>query len=123
MKLNKFLISLVFAVLPFSTSFAAGSPELNDITMDVVHGDSPTDLTHEIELPEQASPVAAAHVEDHDKNDSMDDGAKDAAEESKSDSHESVTESVQDSVQESVESATSASEESKQEAQSATQDN
>ena len=81
MSLIKSLLFLIMAALPISTVFA--SPDLDDITMDVVSDNDPAEVAHEIELPDDA---------DIEGRDERDDDHSDRKETGKESEHEKETE-------------------------------
>lgn len=110
MKNTRSLLLVVLLSTPFSLAMAAESPDVDDVTMDVVKHSDPSEVTNDIKLPEAMetedhSHDGEAHAKD-DPNDDADEHAEDSkehgqeskehAEDSKDDSQESATQSQDD---------------------------
>lgn len=116
MKLHKLLITLAIGFFSFGTTFAATDtgPDVSDITMGVMQKDDPGEITHIIELPEQASDVARENVakqhpendkdnsdQSDDKSDSMDHNTAEAVKEAAHNAAEDVKEAAHEAEESS----------------------
>lgn len=72
--MKKYLPTLLAAILvgmTVNSAYAEGQGDVDDVTMNVIDQSNPQDVTSNIQLPAQASPEAAEHVngtKDNDEN-------------------------------------------------------
>ncbi len=111
MKGYRSLLLMMMLSAPFSLAMAANSPDVDDVTMDVVKHNDPSEVTNDIKLPDAVEKDEQEHHAkngDHSKDDMNEDKdhaddskehaaeSKEQAEDSKESSHESSTESHDD---------------------------
>lgn len=102
MKTYKVLLASIFLVAPMSLVMAS---DLDDVTMDVLHDNDPSEITHDISLPGKDDDV------DHDKNDDLDDDKNDDMDDDKNDDAEEAAEHAAEAAEEAAEHAAEAAEE------------
>ncbi len=114
MKLHKLLIALAIGTIPFSLTYADSTtgPSIDDITMGVMQKDDPAEITHMIELPEQASDVARENVakQHPEKDDHLGDGLNEKNDDTDHNSAQAVKEAAHNAAQDIKEAAHDAAE-------------
>ncbi len=106
MKNTHAMLLVVLLSAPFSLVMAAASPDVDDVTMDVVKHSDPSEVTNDIKLPEATETEDHGHDgKAHAKDDTKDDAKDDVNEDAKEHSQESK-EHAEDSKDSSQESAT-----------------
>jgi len=107
------LIGAILAGMTLNSALASDRDDVGSVTMDVIEHSDPHEVTHDINLPDQASDEAREHVnqqghsddahEQHSSDshdDSHDAAHEDAHEESAEAAHEDAHEDAHDSAQE-----------------------
>lgn len=117
--MKKYLPALIAAFLvgvTVNNAYADGSGDVDDVTMNVVDQNNPQDVTSNIQLPAQASPEAAEHVNGTADDDTQTDvdykadqaeAQAEAQEEAHEDSHAAAEEQAHQAMQDATDASTS----------------
>ncbi|MEJ2450126.1 MAG: hypothetical protein P8047_05560 [Gammaproteobacteria bacterium] len=102
--MKKYLPSLLAAILvgmSVNSAYAEGQGDVDDVTMNVIDQSNPQDVTSNIQLPAQASPEAAEHVNGTADND-------ETASDSSSESSEAASQGTDESAANDADAAAQA---------------